>query len=32
MQGMTACKHPQGREEEKEEEEDEEGGFHTGSR
>lgn len=33
MQGMAACKHPQGREEEKEEEEDEEGGgFHTGSR
>lgn len=26
MQGMAACKHPQGREEEKEEEEDEEGG------
>lgn len=26
MQGMAACKQPQGREEEKEEEEDEEGG------
>lgn len=26
MQGMAACKYPQGREEEKEEEEDEEGG------
>lgn len=29
MQGMAACKHPQGREEEKEEEEDEEGGGST---